>query len=307
MTLKVHLDTDFGGDIDDLAALALLLKWPDVEITGITTVADEGGRRAGYVHHVLQLAGRHEIPVAAGADFASGRYRWRPTYPPEDAFWPDPVAPAPGPLDAALSLLQQSIEAGALVIGIGPCTNLALLDEREPGALCEASVTLVGGYVQPPRPTRSRWGNDTDYNVQMDVAAAQHVLTHCRPTLVPLHVTVETALRHADLPLLDDADAVSQLISHQALAFEAAGELEPIDRHASIDLPDDFINHLYDPLGCAVALVWDGVVIDELPLALTVEDGWLHERVTEGGVPTRVVTRVDGPAFDSLWLDVVTR
>ncbi len=34
---KVHLDTDLGGDTDDLCALAMLLKWPDIQITGITT------------------------------------------------------------------------------------------------------------------------------------------------------------------------------------------------------------------------------------------------------------------------------
>ncbi|HYI13873.1 MAG TPA: nucleoside hydrolase, partial [Thermomicrobiales bacterium] len=259
--LKIHLDTDFGGDIDDLAALALLLKWPDVEITGITTVAEEGGRRAGYAHHVLQLAGRDDIPVAAGADVVEGTYRWHPTYPPEDAFWPNRVDPAPGPLDAALSLLKRSIEDGAIVIGIGPYTNLALLDARYPGVLRQAQLTLVGGYVRPPRPTRSRWGNDVDYNVQMDVVAARHVLAHCRPVLVPLHVTVETALRHADLPALDAGDAVSQLIAHQARAFESAGEITEIDRGACTDLPADFINHLYDPLGCAVALGWSGSVI----------------------------------------------
>ena len=33
-----------------------------------------------------------------------------------------------------------------------------------------------------------------DYNFQIDVASAQRVLTHCRPTLVPLHATTETAL-----------------------------------------------------------------------------------------------------------------
>ncbi len=140
MVRKVHLDTDFGGDIDDLAALAMLLKWPDVEITGITTVAEEDGRRAGYVRHVLQLAGRENIPLAAGADVASNRFRWLPTYPPEEAFWPDPVAPAPGPPDIALSLLKCSIEDGALVIGIGPYTNLALLDERYPGILRQTAV-----------------------------------------------------------------------------------------------------------------------------------------------------------------------
>ena len=32
---KIHLDTDIGGDIDDLCALAMLLKWPGLEITGV--------------------------------------------------------------------------------------------------------------------------------------------------------------------------------------------------------------------------------------------------------------------------------
>jgi inosine-uridine nucleoside N-ribohydrolase len=34
--LRVHLDTDFGGDTDDACALAMLLGWPGVEVVGIT-------------------------------------------------------------------------------------------------------------------------------------------------------------------------------------------------------------------------------------------------------------------------------
>lgn len=46
--MKVHLDTDFGGDIDDLCALALLLRWRgEVELTGVTTVAENGGLDGG--------------------------------------------------------------------------------------------------------------------------------------------------------------------------------------------------------------------------------------------------------------------
>lgn len=303
---KVHLDTDFGGDIDDLAALALLLKWPDTQITGVTTVAEERGRRAGYARHVLDLAGRADIPVAAGADVAGGFFRWRPTYPPEAEFWPEPVVPLPGSLDMALQLLKHSIDDGAIVIGIGPCTNFALLDQRVPGMLRQTAVYLVGGYVQAPRPSRSLWGNEVDYNFQIDIASARHVLTQCRPTIVPLHVTVETALRHAHLLVLAAANPISALIAHQARAFEAAGEITEIDREQCVDLPEDFINHLYDPLGCAVALGWSGVVIEELPLTLTVEDGWLHEHVAEGGIPTQVVTQVDGGAFDDLWLELVS-
>ena len=43
--MKVHLNTDIGGDIDDLCALALLLAWPGVELSGITTRQSRVGAR----------------------------------------------------------------------------------------------------------------------------------------------------------------------------------------------------------------------------------------------------------------------
>ena len=74
---KIHLDTDMGGDIDDLCTLAMLLRWPEeLLLTGITTVGDTQGRRAGYVRYVLGTAERSEIPVAAGADTSQGFYRY---------------------------------------------------------------------------------------------------------------------------------------------------------------------------------------------------------------------------------------
>jgi purine nucleosidase len=73
--IKVHLDTDLGGDIDDLCALAMLLRWPDIVLTGITVVGDTDGIRTGYTRHALALEGRTEIPVAAGPDASGGFYR----------------------------------------------------------------------------------------------------------------------------------------------------------------------------------------------------------------------------------------
>ncbi len=108
--VKVHLDTDIGGDIDDLCALAMLLSWPDVELCGITTVVEEGGRRAGYAKYALELAGRQDGPVAAGADVSSGRFRFKPDYPPDEEYWPGKVVPAPNPLASALDLLHPSVE-----------------------------------------------------------------------------------------------------------------------------------------------------------------------------------------------------
>jgi len=84
---KLHLDTDLGGDIDDLCALAMVLNWPAVELVGVTTVSDDGGRRAGHVRYALEIAGRSDIPVCAGADISEGYYdRWQPGFPDEDAY-----------------------------------------------------------------------------------------------------------------------------------------------------------------------------------------------------------------------------
>ena len=83
--LKLHLDTDIGGDMDDVCALAMVLHWPAVELVGVTTVAEHSGRRAGYARYVLELAGRSHIPVAAGAEAAQGYYREWPGLPDEAA------------------------------------------------------------------------------------------------------------------------------------------------------------------------------------------------------------------------------
>ena len=40
--MRIHLDTDLGGDPDDACALAMLLGWPEVEMVGITTTTDPG-------------------------------------------------------------------------------------------------------------------------------------------------------------------------------------------------------------------------------------------------------------------------
>ena len=89
--MKIHLDTDLGGDIDDLCALAMLLKWPGVELIGVTTVAEHQGKRAGYTHYALALAGQDQVPVAAGADVSLGCYRSTPGLPDEARYWPEPV------------------------------------------------------------------------------------------------------------------------------------------------------------------------------------------------------------------------
>jgi purine nucleosidase len=302
---RVHLDTDVGGDIDDLDALAMVLRWPGAELVGVTTVLEDAGQRAGYARYVLDLVGRSDVPVAAGADVASGHYRVRGGVHSAD-YWPEPIDPKPGPVESALALLERSIEMGATIVAIGPYTNLALLEERRPGILREASICLMGGYLWPPREGFPPFGNRMDWNVQEDAPSAYRVLQASRPTLVPLTVTVETALRHAYLPCLRRGDALCQILARQAEACARDEGNEAKFGQAYDGLPDDTINFLHDPLACAVALGWrDGLELCDVTMALTFEDGWLHEREATEGTFARVVTGVDARRFEALWLETV--
>jgi inosine-uridine nucleoside N-ribohydrolase len=309
MTL-LHLDTDLGGDIDDLCALALVLSWPGVELVGVTTNQDNGGRRAGYTRYALDLAGRGDVPVAAGADASLPCFRIYPGLPDEAAYWPEPIPPAPAPLDAALDLLEHSIRQGAIIVAVGTYTNLALLERRSPGILRDARLVLMGGYVYPPRTGFPAWSHEMDWNVQNDARAALEVIQCADPLFVPLTVTVETALRRAYLPALRNAGPLAQLIARQAEAFARDVAQDGILHYAQTcaGLPDDTINFQHDPLACAIALGWDdGVEISTLPLRTEIRDGWLRQTVAPAGKPTRVVTRVDGMRFSEFWLERVTR
>jgi len=306
---KVHLDTDLGGDIDDLCALAMLLRWEGIDLTGISTVAEASGRRAGYVRHVLQLENRSEIPVAAGADVSQGFYRYPELgYPDEERYWSQQIPPVPNPVEDAIWLLKQSIEQGATVLAIGPFTNLYLLDLQHPGILMQANLFLMGGYVYPIQQGFPQWSNEMDWNIQVDIKSAKRVIEHSNPTLIPLSVTVETALRRLYLSDLQNAGVLGQLLAQQAGAFAIDEQNEKRFGETCEGLPADIINFLHDPLACAIGLGWkDGVDFEEIPLVLEEDEGWLLERIDPSGRPVRIVTKIDGPRFNEFWLNTILK
>ena len=305
---KIHLDTDIGGDMDDVCALAMLLSWPDLDITGVTTVSDDAGRRAGYVRYVLGLMERYDIPSAAGADVASGSYRYALDYPPEEANWPEPITPQPGSPDKAIALLKSSIEQGAIIVGIGPWTNFMLLEQAYPGILKQANLFLMGGCVFDIPAGYPQWSTEDDYNVQVDISSARFVLEHANPTLIPLTVSCQTALRRAYLPRLARAGRLGELIVRQAELFASSEQLEQRYGEICPGLPGDIINFQHDPLACAIALGWqEGVKMETVPLTLETRDGWLYEIPARSGIPTRLITHIDGNAFNAYWCDMLCR
>lgn len=298
--MKIHIDTDFAGDPDDACALAMLLGWPGVEITGVTTVADPDGRRAGYVGHLLAMAGRGDIPVAVGAGRSVTDGREMGTLPDHDRYWGDltvtPVEVVPG---AAADLLRASLTAGARVAAIGPLTNLAQLEDSDPGRLSEADVVAMAGWFDPVPSGLPRLGPEADWNVQCDPEAARLVAQRARLTLVPLSTTIRAWFRRRDADDLH-AGALGALLVRQATAYcEDQGKDALATRHAA--LPADLLNFHHDPLACAVATGWDGADLEVIPLVTVQDAGALRFHPRPDGRPTPVAVGADGERFVRDW------
>lgn len=302
--MRVHLDTDLGGDPDDACALALLLGWPGVEIVGITTTIDPGGRRAAYVCHCLELAGRDDIPVAAGAEISMTTLRVAEPYIGE-RYWPSALSPQPAPPGAALDLLHRSIEQGATVIGIGPYTNLAQLEQARPGSLSRVPIVVMGGWTQPPAEGLPPWGPEMDWNVQWDTRAAEVVAAAATQlTLAALPATLKAHLRAADLPRLRASGPLGELLARQSEAHaHDHGIIDLATAHSG--LPDDLLNFHYDPVACVVAVGWSGAVVEELLLSSALDGEVFHWYPDQAGRWTRVLVDLDGESFSEAWLTAV--
>jgi inosine-uridine nucleoside N-ribohydrolase len=300
----VHLDTDLGSDTDDLCALAMLLGWEGAELVGVTTSTDPGGVRSGFARFALELAGRADIPVKAGAE-GSLAGLFAPLAFPD--YWPEEIEPAPAPPGEALELLEANAEAGAAIVAVGPWTNLAMLEAARPRLLASTEVVVMGGHVTSPREGLPQWGLDDDFNVQQDRFAAAVVLERCDPIVVPLAVSLEVHLRAAHLGRLRASGALGRLIADQ-------GEMHARDNGRTElgksfeHLPDDLLNFHYDPLACAAALRWDGVTVEDIPTLVELEAERLRMSRRGGGSrPLRVVTEVDGHRFEDAWLRSIER
>lgn len=299
--MRLHVDTDLGSDPDDACALAMLLGMPEVDLVGITTAIDPGGVRAGMAHELLLLAGRDDVPVAAGAEVSLATGRTPGDIPAGERWWPRPVAPRPGSPGAALDLLAAALDSGATVVAIGPYTNLALLERLRPGSLARAPVVLMGGWVGGPlEDGYPPWTADRDWNVQCDTRAARIVFASADDlTMVTIRATARVPVRAADLPRMRSAGPLGELLARQTSSL--GEELYAGVGAAYPALPDDLVNFHHDPLACAVAAGWDGATSRVRHLVAVEGAGVLRFEESREGRPVRVVDEADGEAFRRFW------
>lgn len=178
--MKILLDTDIGGDIDDALALAYLLKQPQCELLGITTVGGEAEKRASLASALCHSVGRAEVPIHVGAS--------APLLVPErqlHAYQSEALSEQWShqtfdKRNTAIEFLRDTIRAhpGEItLLTIGPLTNIGLLFALDPDipALLKGLMVMGGCF--------SARENDEEFNIVCDPHAAAKVFS------VPLKLT----------------------------------------------------------------------------------------------------------------------
>lgn len=276
--IKLIIDTDPG--VDDAIAILMALASPDVEVLGLTTVGGNVAlaRTTRNALALLQAAGRSDIPVAKGASRPlRGKFKYAPQFHGPGGLshrLPDPTV---GPIDGdAVRLLDDMltrVPGDAVLVALGPLTNLARLQWERPTALNQAkNIVVMGGAVNAP-------GNVTpkaEFNIYCDPVAAEVVLSSGLPiTFVDLAACRQVSISR-----------------EQALGLSSK---HPIGR-LTLDLlqgwfkkhPDRPQFEFYDPLAMALALdpAISTVAKVDLDVGLEENDSW--GETSESGGPGEI-------------------
>lgn len=303
--LHFHLDTDFGGDPDDFAALLMLLGMPQVRLTGITTVLDDTGHRAGAVKEVLETLNREDIPICAGARSGLSSNE-KPGIRPN--FWPDVVPlPATEP-GQSIAVLERSMWMQSVLALVGPYTNGAMFERVRAGLLLKRRVVHMGGFITPPDAGLPQWTAADDFNVQFDPRAVQELYSSFADiTMVPMSVAMNAWITHSDVDRIAQSGPLGTKLAGQLRSWGVEQKWSEIGRE-HVSLPDDLAGIMWDPLTALIATGWEGAVTEHMKLTPLLEDGLIRfVEDEENGRPVDVVTAFEGSEFRELFLSAIER
>ena len=211
---RVIIDTDPG--VDDALALLLAMRSPELKIEAITPVAGNVPLDLTLPNtlRMVEIAGRTDIPVAAGARAPLMRRLVTATYAHGEnglggAVFPEPTTkPVAAPAAEMIRQIVRKYPGEVTLLTIGPLTNIATALNSDPElasmvhALVMMGGSLSGGNITPA----------AEFNVYVDPEAARIVFQSGIPvTMVGLDVTRRTSLTDAHVRTLEAAqNPVSQ-------------------------------------------------------------------------------------------------
>ncbi len=217
--MRIWLDTDIGSDVDDALALAYVLRHPELELVGISTVFGDTELRTRIARVLLEKAGATAVPVISGLGLPLTPGKKGVMFGHEGiGLLSDPEprlrTTEEDDRDARVDAIAEGLESASpdCVLAIGPLSNLgALADEgvRLP------PLSIMGGKFQDVKlPGLAKglfeWNWFCDpLAVEKVIAAEQDAL----PRIVPAEVTFRTRLLDGDVDLLAKGDPLARSIS----------------------------------------------------------------------------------------------
>ncbi len=290
-TVPILLDTDIGSDIDDAVALAYLLRQPQCELMGITTVSGEPEKRAMLADAVCRAGGREDIPVHVGSENAWLVPPKQPHAPQAAALsdrWPHREFTKE---NTAIEFLRQTIRSrpGEItLLAIGPLTNIALIFAMDPEIpTLLKSLMLMGGWFTAPR---------SEWNILCDPHSAAKVFAAPVPNLTAVGIDVTGQCR---LPAEECRRRFVQ----------AGGALELVSAMAEVwfhDVPEIVF---HDPL--AAALIFNATLCKTEAQLVEIEltsPRLLGQTLLVPEAPSKphqIATDVDPAAFFAHYFEVV--
>ena len=235
----VVIDQDAIGPAGtDMNSMLIFLQSPDVKVLGITVVTGDGWRDEEVAHtlRLLELVGRRDVPVFAGAAFPLVRteewtHTWEQLYGKvtyQGAWGPYRERHAPflvPPLKEGAPTIKAADEDAAhflvrmvhehphqvTVYAAGPMTNIALAIALDSNfASLAKELIIMGGSLRPA-------GDDPEYlddprhefNLWFDPEASSITLRAHWPRIVvtPVDVSIETHLTKEMLDQLSHSDS----------------------------------------------------------------------------------------------------
>jgi inosine-uridine nucleoside N-ribohydrolase len=203
---RIIIDTDPG--VDDAIAILLALRSPELKVEAITPVSGNVPLELTLTNalRLVEIAGRTDIPVAAGASHPLTRRLVTAKYAHGNnglggVDFPAPTTkPSRETANEIISRIVRESPGEITIVALGPLTNIATVLRSDPElAGMIRGIALMGGSLSGGNVTPS-----AEFNFYVDPEAARIVFdSHIPLTMVGLDVTRKVLLREDHIQLLE--------------------------------------------------------------------------------------------------------
>jgi len=216
----VFVDTDNslgtpGAEIDDGAALIMLLRSEKIKVLGISSVNGNVSAElaAQNTSRILSHLDKTQIPIGCGVSLPliedPGWFLpWQAGYGPTPPWQCNKIHP--NGVNLMIDVIRSAPEQ-VTILAIGPLTNLALAIRLAPDIIKKVrNVIVMGGSFGEDAPV-------AEFNIRSDPEAAQIVFNAGWPLLLlGLNITRHITFSHKDFLSLVDGNLAVNLLKSQA-------------------------------------------------------------------------------------------